>query len=500
MLTGGNMIKTKLHTLSFDKAKEVYREYLLCIGMGESTIKTTISDTFYLWKKASKEIFWQVVCSEDFKERAKSELLKALTIHSSGQIERLVIDYFNTLKKFRGFVIDYDGEVESVSDEEALKNFLLDIECLDQLDEWTGKFNMFDILKITRAEIRHSNLLAWLLTPNENHGLSDSIIKGFIQFAITSFSDSNNDIFDTLLMDFRSFNILREWHHIDVLAISDKEKYILCIENKIDTGEHDNQLAHYQKVLEEAFPDYKKTYIFLSPSGVESSMPDTWLAMSYNDVISIVENTCKKTKLLPEAEMLINNYVETIRRDIVGDERLAKICAEIYNKHKKALDLIFDNKPDRASEVAEYFRNWGSQKTKEGEIEIILDKCNKTYTRFKTSTMSVILPDAEEALSGWNTKNHYFYEIINNGGTEFYIQISFSAKNIPDNLREICDEINIHYPARHQKVNWQWRLPFRTRTSKINLDTPEEKIYELLNKKLEEVKAFEKSLWTKMGK
>ena len=114
-------------------------------------------------------------------------------------------------------------EEDYISDEDALKNFLLDIDCLDQLDEWTGKFNMFDILKITRAEIRHSNLLAWLLTPGENHGLNDNVIKGFIQFAITSFSD-NNDIFDTLLMDFRSFDILREWHHIDVLAISDKEK------------------------------------------------------------------------------------------------------------------------------------------------------------------------------------------------------------------------------------------------------------------------------------
>lgn len=217
------MIKTELYILPFDKAKEVYREYLMNLGMGESTIKTTVSDTFYLWKNGSKEIFWQVVCSDDFEEQAKSELLKALSIHSSGQIESLVIDYFNTLKKFRNFIIGYDGTVESISDEEALKDFLLDIECLDQLDEWTGKFNMFDILKITRAEIRHSNLLAWLLTPNENHGLNDGIIKGFIQFAVTSFSGSN-DIFDTLLMDFRSFNILREWHHIDVLAISDKEK------------------------------------------------------------------------------------------------------------------------------------------------------------------------------------------------------------------------------------------------------------------------------------
>lgn len=289
----------------------------MSLGMGESTIKTTVSDTFYLWKNASKEVFWQVVCSDDFEEQAKTELNKTLTIHSTGRVDSLVIDYFNILKKFRNFVVGYDGEIDSISDEEALKNFLLDIECLDQLDEWTGKFNMFDILRITRAEIRHSNLLAWLLTPNENHGLNDSIIKGFIQFAISSFSDNNNDIFDTLLMDFRSFNILREWHHIDILAVSDKEKHILCIENKIDTGEHDNQLARYQKVLDEAFPEYKKTYIYLSPAGAESSVPDTWLSMSYTDVINIVENSCKKTKLLPEAEMLINNYVETIRRDIV---------------------------------------------------------------------------------------------------------------------------------------------------------------------------------------
>jgi len=185
----------------------------------------------------------------------------------------------------------------------------------------------------------------------------------------------------------------------------------------------------------------------------------------------------------------------------VGDERLTKICAEIYSKHKRALDLIFENKPDRASDVAEYIRNWGVQKTKEGELEIVLDKCSKSYTRFKTPTMSAILPDAEEATSGWNTKNYYFYEILNNnGGTEFYIQISFSSKNIPDDLRAICDEINIHYPSRQQKTNWQWRLPFRTKTVKIDEDTSEDKIHELLNKKFEEIKAFEIALKAKMGK
>ena len=401
----------------------------------------------------------------------------------------------------KDFDITYEDNIDSITDEEALKNFLLDIDCLDQLDEWTGKFNMFDILRITRTEIRHSNLLAWLLTPYENHGLYDNVIKSVIQFTVTSLSGIERDPFRTLLMDFRSFEIFREWHHIDILAISEKEKYVLCIENKIDTSEHDNQLARYQRTVEDAFPGYTRTYIYLSPSGADSSIPDIWLSMSYNDIVHIIENACKKTKLLPEAEMLINNYLETIRRDIVGDERLAKICAEIYSKHKRALDLIFENKPDRASDVAEYFRNWGIQKTKEGKIEIVLDKCSKGYTRFKTPIMSSILPDAEDAISGWNTKNYYFYEILNNnGGTEFYIQISFSSKNIPDNLRAICDEINVHYPARQQKANWQWRLPFRTKTSKIDIDTSEDKVHEILDKKLDEIWAFENALKAKMGK
>ena len=50
-------------------------------------------------------------------------------------------------------------------DEEALREFLADIECLDALSPWTERFNIFDILKISRTEIRHSNMLAWLLDP-----------------------------------------------------------------------------------------------------------------------------------------------------------------------------------------------------------------------------------------------------------------------------------------------------------------------------------------------
>lgn len=32
-------------------------------------------------------------------------------------------------------------------DEQALREFLIDEECLDELLPWTGKFNIFDVLK-----------------------------------------------------------------------------------------------------------------------------------------------------------------------------------------------------------------------------------------------------------------------------------------------------------------------------------------------------------------
>lgn len=379
---------------------------------------------------------------------------------------------------------------------DALQEFLLDIECLDSLTEWTKRFNLFDILKITRTEIRHSNMLAWLLNPNENHGLGDRVLRGLIRQTVL-FSSTQVDILDTLLMDCYNFSILREWHNIDVLAVSHEEKFVLCIENKIDSGEHDNQLARYKKQIEQAFPEYQKKYIYLSPEGLEASDSENWHAMSYAEVLSVIESAMQQVNLLPEVQLLVNNYIDTIRRDIVGDERLARICAEIYVKHQKALDLIFENKPDRSMELAEIFRAWAMRKMKAGEIEYVPEKSGKTMTRFKTKAMSFLLPDAEEAKSGWGTKNYYFYEIRNMDGKEFFIQFSLSSKEIPAHLRAVCNRINEYFPSRQQKENWQWRTPFTTKHCKLE-DLSEERINRELNKRFEEIRAFEEELKQKL--
>ncbi len=108
--------------------------------------------------------------------------------------------------------------------------------------------------------------------------------------------------------------------------------------------------------------------------------------------------------------------------------------------------------------------------------------------------MSAILPDATEVKSGWGTSNYYFYEIRNNNGAEFFIQFAVSSKDIPPSLRAICDQINACFPSRQQKANWQWRTHFVTRHCKVDEELSEDKIYEQLNKRFEEIKAFEGKL------
>ena len=104
-------------------------------------------------------------------------------------------------------------------DQEALKEFLLDINCLDELQKWENHFNLFDVLKICRTEIRHSNVLSWLLNPNENHNLGDAFIKKVFQEFIKNQPNANKEVMQLLLMDFYSFSVYREWKNIDIIKV-----------------------------------------------------------------------------------------------------------------------------------------------------------------------------------------------------------------------------------------------------------------------------------------
>ena len=233
--------------------------------------------------------------------------------------------------------------MENTAEEKALQDFLLDIECLDELIPWTGKVNLFDVLKVSKKEIYHSNMLAWLLDPNENHGLGEAFLKGILQKLVENDEKGKYDVFDILLSDLYSFSVFREWKKNDILLVSEKEKKLFAIENKVGSHEHDNQLDRYRDTLEKDYPEYKRFYLFLTPGGEEPSDSVNWEVLTYTDVIDVLERSVKRIELQADVDLMIKNYINVVRRDIVADSKLIQICNEIYNKHKEALNIIFDN-------------------------------------------------------------------------------------------------------------------------------------------------------------
>ena len=296
----------------------------------------------------------------------------------------------------------------NVNEREALKAFLLDTNCLKRLDAWTDDLNIFDILKITNMEIRHSNILAWLFDPNENHFMGDAFIKEFISKVVEKSNHEKHDPFKLLLQDYFTYQVYREANHMDIVLVSKEEKTAIIIENKVWSGESSHQLKDY---MERSKVDYSECdqilYIFLTPNGCDSSDPDNWISMSYEEIIEALESATKGIPLRTEVALIVRNYIEIVRKNIMKerDEELVRLCNDIYNKHRTALRLIFENVKIDNSVDSEIICTTLEELSKENKI---VYEGNNSWSFF-TNDMTAFLPPLEEAKSSWGTNCIYWY-------------------------------------------------------------------------------------------
>ncbi len=265
---------------------------------------------------------------------------------------------------------------DSSSSKEALLSFMTDINCLDKLLPWIDDINIFSVLKLKRVEIRHSNMLAWLLDPNENHGLGCSFLYGFLSKLPSLLPEQEEgsmlsiDFLSLLSSDLGSFQIKREWNSIDVLIVSNDLKVVIAVENKIDSGlgrrkTGKTQLDDYDDVLRREYLGWQWARILLAPD--QSRFGEDflhWGRMEYSDVSEVLNRCFEKHKLYlkPEACLIITNYLRILKNEInMDDPELTRICNDIYKKHKLALDLIFKVHESPTAPIAEICDEWISQ-------------------------------------------------------------------------------------------------------------------------------------------
>ena len=209
----------------------------------------------------------------------------------------------------------------------------------------------FEALGAARMEIRHSNFLANLITPNASHGFGDMLLRSFIETFLFK-ADAKELLLELHLTDLSDAEIRREWKNIDLLVRiprSHKPDVVLVVEIKIESGEHGDQLEEYEETIKEAYPSAETHFFFLTPDGTESSRPD-WLDVAFSTILDAFENVLKAGEGQPDARRMVELYIAMMRRRYVENEKLNELANKIWQRHREALEFLIEQQPNESGD------------------------------------------------------------------------------------------------------------------------------------------------------
>ena len=284
---------------------------------------------------------------------------------------------------------------------------LLKDEDFDKLDLGLKNPNIFQILRISKNEIRHSNFLSWLLDPNESHKLGDIFLKRFLREVFSSDKFGNIDQVDVEGMDLTKVTIQREWKNIDILIVL--ENVVVCIENKVLSKEHSNQLMRYREIIESNYPNHKQTFVFLTPEGDTSeSESETYEPISYEFIVNSLERIISVygESLNQQVKNYIKDYITIIKRELMGTDKLTKLSKKIYQNHKELFDFIIEHKPELVDDLSKIMKE---ELSKRGWI---LGSENKYYVRFLTPEIQDLIYYNNQTKNGWNKRESFLFEVV----------------------------------------------------------------------------------------
>lgn len=325
------------------------------------------------------------------------------------------------------------GECLDAGDERArqsLRDLELDHEVLDKLvsmlPEWQSEVDIFDELGMHGSEEFHSDFLAWLLNPRGKHGLGGQFLRQFLARSGTP---------RMLRAAERPSTIVKREHQVeggsgrlDIFICNENAKFVCVVENKVWSGESGNQLAFYRMALGDAYPGFAVHHVFLTRQGeepVDVSEREYWKRMTYTDIRYLVEECIAANVETANEHVLafLSQYVLTLRRNIVPDvsNDVHELARQIYRKHQRAIDLIFENKESyRPNYVSEAYRMIleGVDGQPNG---LVRGTSNLPYARFLSADWARF---EDIRLSGWPNWLLIFEAHITETKVELYLSLA----------------------------------------------------------------------------
>jgi hypothetical protein len=262
-----------------------------------------------------------------------------------------------------------------------LEKFVINNNSLEELEAKIAQFNIFEAVGMIWQEIKHSNFISFLLNPTEKHQLGDLFLKKVLVKTLIDAENTPADAVEVAIMNLRDAEVRREWKNIDLLIHSPSNRFVCTIENKVNASESNDQLEKYKNVVETAFPNCTRIFIFLTKEGSCASQPE-WLTLSYSTVADIIETICneRRSTIGDEVYIVMQHYVDLVRRHIMSESDIAELCRKIYKQHRQAIDLIYEHRPDLQSDIQGFLEQIIEKSAQETKFE--KDDCTKKLIRF----------------------------------------------------------------------------------------------------------------------
>jgi hypothetical protein len=276
----------------------------------------------------------------------------------------------------------------------------LDGDGIQHLETMISSFNVFESIGFVKQELAHSRFLSFLLNPNENHGLGDTFLKRFLQEAIRGSEHVGRlSLINLSLWELGEAEVLREWENIDIFVSDTNHHFAVIVENKVDTSEHSGQLERYRQVVEKRYPGFEILGIYLTPDGDLPSSDKQYVALDYGIVCKLAEGVIKVKAgpIRPDTRVVMEHYVQMLRRHVVSDQ-IAEVCRRIYQKHRRALDLIYEHASDQQAEIRAYL-----EELINASEQLVLDDCTNRHIRFALKTWDALLVRNRSGMGGIQT-------------------------------------------------------------------------------------------------
>ena len=221
-----------------------------------------------------------------------------------------------------------------------------------QLNQQVNSFNTLKILKLENHEIRHSNILSWLLNPKENHGLRDYFLCKMMEHLILIDENSHNQQYETIgrilnysLMDSHVYREVKTDNNrfIDLLVVNHSLKTIVLIENKFYSSESENQLDDYLNFIQHTFDGFTIIPIYLTLDGENPSNPGYFI-LTYEKIESILQTILMlfQDQLSQNVYTFIEEYDQILKEKFYPNQNQILLAIDIYRNYKPTIQALFE--------------------------------------------------------------------------------------------------------------------------------------------------------------